>query len=211
MDGSKKVMLVAKHKRSKDRPAILAMNEELMDVFVNKIRPQVAPKDKPKLFLQLKGTPYVEGTIGKRLSEFWMKSGVNEERRVAHTDLRKFIATTTHEKAPEKVCSASWVTVARHSGMSENLAQRLAQRHSMSSKKSVPKEKNQIRNLKRWMTPKKRNRKRGMTLIRTPQRKCSHRQTMIRGVHQHRRSSRQREKIRHWKARQQRKGRSHSC
>ena len=50
-----KVMLVAKHKRSKDGPAILGMNEkmqQLMYTYVNKIRPVVAVEGEQSLFVK---------------------------------------------------------------------------------------------------------------------------------------------------------------
>lgn len=92
----KKIILVAKHKRSKDRPAILGMDEELqklMQIYITKIR--VALPDEDKLFVKEDGHGFPEGTIGKRLSTFWQKSGVRMDKRMSHTDYRKCVATNT--------------------------------------------------------------------------------------------------------------------
>ena len=105
VEDGKKVMLVAKHKRSKDGPAIVALTpqiQELMEVFVRNIRPLRALPEEKNLFVKWDGSGYPEGTIGKRLSEFFEKANVRPAKRVAHTDVRKFIATSTHEKAPEQ-------------------------------------------------------------------------------------------------------------
>ncbi len=102
-DEDKKIILVAKHKRSKDGPAILGMDEEmqkLMRIYVTKIRPRVAVRDEEKLFVKDDGHGFPEGTIGKRLSSFWEKSGVRTDKRMSHTDYRKCVATNTHKKAP---------------------------------------------------------------------------------------------------------------
>ncbi|KAL9977969.1 hypothetical protein ACROYT_G015438 [Oculina patagonica] len=97
-DKDKKIILVAKHKRSKDGPAILGMDEELqklMRIYVTKIRPRVAVRDEKKLFVKDDGHGFPEGTIGKRLSSFWKMSGVRADKRMSHTDYRKCIATNT--------------------------------------------------------------------------------------------------------------------
>ena len=99
----KRIMLVAKHKRSKDGPAILGMDAELqklMSIYVREIRPSVAQPEEDKLFVKDDGKGFPENTIGKRLSSFWQKSGVRAGKRVSHTAYRKFVATSTHEKAP---------------------------------------------------------------------------------------------------------------
>ena len=96
-------MLVAKHKHSKDGPAILGMDAELqklMSIYVREIRPYVALPEENKLFVKDDGKGFPENTIGKRLSSFWQKSGVRADKRVSHTAYRKFVATRTHEKAP---------------------------------------------------------------------------------------------------------------
>ena len=116
-----KIMLVAKHKRSKDGPAMLGMDrelQELMGAYAKYIRPKLAKSGVNSLFVKNDGKEFPEGTIGKRLTEFWRKSRVRPDR-MSHTDLRKFIATTTVENAPEssetvhKVMSHSAITAKR--------------------------------------------------------------------------------------------------
>ena len=97
-----KVMLVPKHKRSKDGPAILGMDNELqkqMDINVNKIRPFIAADGENNLFVKDHGMGFTEETIGRRLRECWAKSGIRQNERIAHTSIRKLIATKTYEHA----------------------------------------------------------------------------------------------------------------
>ena len=102
----KRVILVPKHKRSKDGPAMLGMNEELqlmMSVYVEFIRPQFAMPSETKLFIKDDGFAFNEGTIGKVLSRFLEKTKVFK-KRVSHTHIRKFIATQTYQHAsPQEV------------------------------------------------------------------------------------------------------------
>lgn len=62
-----KVMLVARHKRSKDGPAILPMlpdMQEFMATYTEIIRPKFTLKDKEKIFVTTAGCGFREGTIG---------------------------------------------------------------------------------------------------------------------------------------------------
>ena len=86
-----KVMLVAKHKRAKDGPAILPMLpdlQEFMETYVQKIRPKFANKDEPKLFVTIEGKGFREGTIGRRLTNICEKAGLRLGDRFAHVDMR---------------------------------------------------------------------------------------------------------------------------
>lgn len=99
----KKIILLAKHKRSGDDPAILglnAANQELMTVNIEKIRPQFAVNGEEHISLKQDSIGYPEGTIKKRIG-FFSKSRFAEEKRVGHTSIRKFISTRIHELAPE--------------------------------------------------------------------------------------------------------------
>ena len=99
MSEGNKIIPVPKHKRTKDGPAMLGMDAELqknMEVYVYKIRPQFAISGEQKLFIKDNGEGFPEGTIGKRLSAFFTKSGVTN-KRIAHTTLRKFITTQTYQ------------------------------------------------------------------------------------------------------------------
>ena len=114
-----RIILVPKHKRTKDGPAMLSMDPEMqkeMAVFVEKIRPAFANPDEDKLFINDDGHGFPEGTIGKRVVAFFEKSGVTSTR-VGHTHLRKFISTQTYElgdategQTVEKVMSHGAVT-----------------------------------------------------------------------------------------------------
>ncbi|KAJ7386110.1 hypothetical protein OS493_012454 [Desmophyllum pertusum] len=102
-----KVMLVARHKRSKDGPAILAMVPDLkekMDIYLQNIRPQFAQPDEDKIFVTVDGCAFREGTVGRRITNFCEKAGIClKEERLAAVDWRKLVATATKEKAtPEE-------------------------------------------------------------------------------------------------------------
>ena len=117
-----RIILVPKHKRTKDGPAMLSMDPDMqkeMAVFVEKIRPAFANPDEDKLFIKDDGNGFPEGTIGKRVVAFFQKSGVTSTR-VGHTHLRKFISTQTYElgdategETVEKVMSHGAITKRR--------------------------------------------------------------------------------------------------
>ena len=97
------IILVPKHKRTKEGPAMLGMDaamQEDMATYVTKIRPAFTNPGVPQLFVKDDGDAFPEGTIGKRVTAFFQKSGVTSNR-VGHTHLRKFIATQTHEQGTQ--------------------------------------------------------------------------------------------------------------
>lgn len=103
-DGNK-IILVPKHKRSKDGPAMLGMDREmqgLMKVYMEIIRPQFAAKDEKRIFVKTDGHGFVKNTIGKRLQAFWVKSGVTPDKKISTTGVRKSYTTATNQRAPEQ-------------------------------------------------------------------------------------------------------------
>ena len=100
------VMLVPKHKRQMDGPAIVTMDERLhgfIDTYIREIRPAVvASPEETHLFLKIDGEPFEQGTIGNRVSELWRKSGVRKGARVTCTDFRKAIVTMVEEANKEE-------------------------------------------------------------------------------------------------------------
>ena len=99
-----RIILVPKHKRTKEGPAMLGMDKLMqkeMATYVSKIRPAFANPDEEKLFLKDDGAAFPEGTIAKRVVAFFKGSGVTSTR-VGHTHIRKFISTQTHEKGNEE-------------------------------------------------------------------------------------------------------------
>lgn len=94
-DGSK-VMLVARHKRAQNGPAICPMLPQLykfMEIYVRRIRPDYAKLNEDALFVTNKGCGFTEGTIGCRLSSFVEKCGIRLGSRMAFVDMRKIITT----------------------------------------------------------------------------------------------------------------------
>ena len=101
----KRVMLISKHKRAKDDPAILGMKQdlqELMEIYVKKIRPQWALQGKDHLFVTVEGKPFPEGTIGRRVSAFFEKAQLHLGKKLAHVNVRKFVTTKTKEKGTQQ-------------------------------------------------------------------------------------------------------------
>ena len=100
----KLVLPIAKHKRVQAGPAMLCMNKQLHDwlqIYLHKIRPQFALKDKSALFIKVTGDAFPEGTIGKRITAFFSKAGIRQDIRVSSTRIRKLISSTVHEHDPE--------------------------------------------------------------------------------------------------------------
>ena len=103
--GGNKIMLVAKHKRSKAGPASLGMDRELqqlMDIYMKKVRTQVAQEGVEKLFVKVDGCAFKRNTIGRRFRSFWEKSGVRTDKSITQTAVRKFVTTKTKKHAPEE-------------------------------------------------------------------------------------------------------------
>lgn len=74
-DGNR-VMLISKHKRVKDGPAILGMKPDLqnmMDIYFKKIRPQWAARDEDHLFVTVEGKRYLRERLEEGLDRSWKK------------------------------------------------------------------------------------------------------------------------------------------
>ena len=101
-----RIMLVACHKRSKEGPAILGMTPELqrlMEIYVQKIRPQFAPPSETHLFLTKEGQSFPEGTIGQRTQAFFIKTKLRIGENLASVSVRKFVSPKAKERAtPEE-------------------------------------------------------------------------------------------------------------
>ena len=96
-----KVMLVARHKRAKDGPAICPMLPDMykfMEIYVCKIRPTFAQPDEEHLFIKKDGSAYLAGTVGKRYSRFIERCGIKLGSRMAFVDMRKLITTKMLER-----------------------------------------------------------------------------------------------------------------
>ena len=94
------VILVPEHKRAVDGPAMLALDQELVDllsIYVESIHPQFPSPQDDYLFLQSSGKRFTNGTINRRMPEMWLRSGVRTDMRVTATNIRKFIVTVLQE------------------------------------------------------------------------------------------------------------------
>ena len=99
-----KVLLVPQHKRQTDGPAPLPLDDELQELFyisVKEIYPQFPAPRGDTIFLRSDGTSFQNGTINKRLPEFWKRSHVRPDLRVIATNIRKFIVTICNQKKRE--------------------------------------------------------------------------------------------------------------
>ena len=100
------VMLVPRHKRQIDGPAIVTMDErlhEFVDIYIRDIRSTVVHSSEEKhLFVKVDGHPFLSGTIGARVTEFWRRSGVRSDLRVSCTDFRKGIVTMAEQANKEQ-------------------------------------------------------------------------------------------------------------
>ena len=99
-----KVLLLPQHKRQSDGPAPLSLDDELhelFDIYVKYIHPQFPTPRGDTIFLKNDGTSFQQGTINKRLPDFWRKSGVRPDLRKTATNIRKFIVTICNQKRRE--------------------------------------------------------------------------------------------------------------
>ena len=93
------MILVPEHKRQADGPALISLSQQLKDMlqtFVEKIRPQFPGPKGEHVFLKNDGEPFTGGRISKRVPEFWQKTGVRPELQVTATNIRKWIVTVCH-------------------------------------------------------------------------------------------------------------------
>ena len=98
------VMLIPEHKRSVDGQAMLALDEELVDllaIYVEHIYPLFPSPRDDYLFLQTSGKRFTNGTINRRLPEMWLHSGVRTDLRITAMNIRKFIVTVLQENKIE--------------------------------------------------------------------------------------------------------------
>lgn len=69
------VMLVPRHKRQIDGPAIVTMDEllhEFVSVYIRDIRLMVVESsDEHHLFVTIEGKPFAQGSIGTRVTHLW--------------------------------------------------------------------------------------------------------------------------------------------
>ena len=91
-------MFVTRHKRSRDGPAPLTLSPNLksnLETKIKNVRPVFAAEDEEAIFVNTKGVAFPDGTIGKRITEWWRKAtgkpGINSTR------IRKMHASTLHK------------------------------------------------------------------------------------------------------------------
>ena len=123
------VMLVAHHKRSKSGPAPCGMLpdlQEMVDVYVERVRHQYVASGNHKLFVTYKGEAFREGTIGRCVTSFLGKCGVRDSR-LAFVNLRKYVST----EAKERCTPQQQETVRRLMCHSEKTANRCYVRQSL--------------------------------------------------------------------------------
>ena len=100
------VMLVPRHKRQIEGPAIVTMDETLykyIDIYIRNIRPTVCNSSNEKhLFLKIDGQPFESGTIGNRVTILWGQAGIRSDMRVTCTDFRKSFVTMVEEANKEE-------------------------------------------------------------------------------------------------------------
>ena len=83
------VMYVARHKTSKAGPAPISMKNNLhkqVVLYVKHVRSAYVNKDVQELFITTSGNAFNDGTIGKRITEWWRKA---QGKKVTSTALRK--------------------------------------------------------------------------------------------------------------------------
>ena len=100
-----KVLLVPKHKQSRSGPAPLACDpdlQRLMEIYLEKVRLHFFAEERIRnVFVKNDGFPFERGTIGRRFTVFWEKTGIREVR-TSQTILRKMYTTHTNKHVPKE-------------------------------------------------------------------------------------------------------------
>ena len=93
------VMFVAQHKTSRAGPAPLSMTPELHEklaLYIKHIRPLIAKENQEQLFVTQDGVAFPDGTIGKRIAQWWTKA---KGKRITSTKLRDGCVHSPRSKA----------------------------------------------------------------------------------------------------------------
>lgn len=91
------VVLVSEHKRQIDGPAVITLTENLMDIYINKFRPQLSGPSADHIFLNNSGEPFLTRRMSIHLVDFWNKSSVRPDLHVTATNIWKWIVTVCHQ------------------------------------------------------------------------------------------------------------------
>ena len=94
------VMYVARHKNSKAGPAPISMKKALHEkiaTYVKHVRTHFAVEKENTLFITCAGLSFQDGTIGRRISDWWRKA---KGKKYTSTALRKMTVSTLHDADP---------------------------------------------------------------------------------------------------------------
>ena len=98
------IMLINDHKTTQQHgPVELSIRAPLfrhLQIYVDFIRPRVAQLDADTIFVTAEGNAFRRGTVGKRVTEMFVKAGVRNEIRVSSTRIRKFHSTEVTNASP---------------------------------------------------------------------------------------------------------------
>lgn len=94
------VMYVARHKNSKAGPTPISMKKALHEkiaTYVKHVRTHFAVEKENTLFITCAGLSFQDGTIGRRISDWWRKA---KGKKYTSTALRKMTVSTLHDADP---------------------------------------------------------------------------------------------------------------
>ena len=99
-------ILVNKHKTTRHQgPAELTVTSWLysyLQIYVLKVRPHFAAQREDALFAKVDGLAFLPGTLGKRVSQYFLQAGIRKDVRVTATNIRKMVTDKAYEMSPTK-------------------------------------------------------------------------------------------------------------
>lgn len=99
-------ILVDKHKTTRHQgPAELTVTSRLysyLQIYVLKVRPHFATQGEDALFIKVDGLAFRPGTLGKRVSQYFLQAGIRKDVRVTATNIRKMVSDKAYEMSPAK-------------------------------------------------------------------------------------------------------------
>jgi len=98
-------ILVDKHKTTRHQgPAELTVTSRLysyLQIYVLKVRPHFAAQGED-MFVKVDGLAFLPGTLGKRVSQYFLQAGIRKDVRVTATNIRKMVSDKAYEMSPTK-------------------------------------------------------------------------------------------------------------
>jgi len=87
------------------RPPELTVTSRLysyLQIYVLKVRPHFTAQGEDAVFIKVDGLAFRPGTLGKRVSQYFLQAGIRKDVRVTPTNIRKMMTDKAYEMLPTK-------------------------------------------------------------------------------------------------------------